>query len=117
MASPVPNKHDGGGNLPPVTFERIAANGTITLGMQVVFLTKASALASTTLAAPTNPDMDGQSVRIVSQTAAAHVITATDLLNGDKDTLTFGAAIGNCVTLYADGGEWFTGEIINVTVA
>lgn len=116
MASPVPNKNDGDVNMSPVAYERIAANGTLTLGKNLVFLTKASALGSTTLAAPTNPDMDGQMVTIVSQTAAAHVITATNLINGDDDTMTFGAAIGNCITLYADGGEWFSGMLINVTI-
>lgn len=117
MANPVPNTNDGSVNMAPVAFERISANGAITLGKTLVFLTKSTALSSTTLAAPTDPDMDGQSVTIVSQTAAAHVITATDLINGDNDTLTFTTAIGNCVTLYADGGEWFTGMKINVTVA
>ena len=115
MATPVPDKHTGDGNFPPVTFERIAADGAITLGKRIVYLTYAGATAIT-LAAPTNPDMDGQWVEIISQTAQAHVITATDLINGDNDTLTFGGAIGDCVTLYADGGEWFTGMLINVTV-
>ena len=117
MANPVPNLNDGSANMSPVTYERIAANGAITLGKTLVFLTKATALGSTTLAAPTNPDMNGQMVTIVSQTAAAHVITATDLINGDDDTMTFGAAIGNCITLYADGGEWFSGMLIGVTIS
>lgn len=117
MPSPVPNKHDGDVNMDTVAFERISANGTITLGKTLVFLTKSTALSATTLAAPTDPDMDGQSVTIVSQTAAAHVITATDLINGDNDSLTFTANIGSCVTLYADGGEWFTGPLITVAIA
>ena len=115
MANPVPNKHDGGASLPPVAFERIAADGAITLGKRVVYLTYAGATAIT-LAAPTNPDMDGQWIKIISQTAQAHVITATNLINGDNDTLTWGGAIGDCVELFADGGEWFTGPLINVTV-
>ncbi|KKL60138.1 hypothetical protein LCGC14_2208330 [marine sediment metagenome] len=117
MANPVPNLNDGSANMSPVAYERIAANGTLTLGKNLVFLTKASALGTTTLAAPTNPDMNGQMVTIVSQTAAAHVITATDLINGDDDTMTFGAAIGNCIQLYADGGEWFSGMLIGVTIS
>jgi len=116
MASPTPNRNDGGVNMSPVAYERIAANGALTLGKNLIFLTKATALGTTTLAAPTNPDMDGQVVTIVSQTAAAHVITATNLINGDDDTMTFGAAIGNCITLYADGGEWFSGMLVGVTI-
>lgn len=115
MANPVPNKSDGGVNMSPVAYERVLVDGALTLGKNLVFLTKAGVLAAT-LAAPTNPDMNGQSVQIISQTAQAHVITATNLLNGDNDTLTWGGAIGDSVTLHADGGEWFTGSIINVTV-
>jgi len=101
--------------MSPVAYERILVDGALTLGKNVVHLTKAGVLAAT-LAAPTDPDMNGQSVKIVSQTAQAHVITATDLINGDNDTLTWGGAVGDMVVLYADGGEWFTGELINVTV-
>jgi len=115
MANPVPNKNDGDVNRLPPAYQRLAADGAITLGKEVVYITKASAVAGT-LAAPTNPDMNGFCMQIVSQTAAAHVITATNLLNGDNDTLTFTAAIGSCVYLYADGGEWFTGPLITVTV-
>ena len=101
--------------MSPIAYERISEDGAITLGKNLVHLTQASTLA-VTLAAPTNPDMNGQSIKIVSQTAHAHVVTATDLINGDNDTLTWGGAVGDMVVLYADGAEWFTGELINVSV-
>jgi len=82
----------------------------------VVFLTKSTALAAT-LAAPTSPDMDYMQMTITSTTAAAHVITATDLINGDNDTLTWGGAVGDSCTLTALSGEWYTGNLTNVTVA
>jgi hypothetical protein len=115
MANPVPNKQGGGAATDPVAWQNVSADGALTLGKRVYFLTKATALAAT-LAAPTNPDMDGQYVHIVSETAAAHVVTATNLINGDNDTLTWGGAIGDSCTLYARGGEWFTGYLTNVTV-
>ncbi|KKL60137.1 hypothetical protein LCGC14_2208320 [marine sediment metagenome] len=102
--------------MSPVSYERIAADGALTVGKNLVHLTKSTGVLAATLAAPTNPDMNGQSVRIVSQTAQAHVITATNLINGNNDTLTWGGAIGDFVTLYCDGGEYFTGELISVTV-
>jgi hypothetical protein len=115
MANPVPNIHDGSANPAPEAAELIAADGALTLGKSVVFLTKATALAAT-LAAPTSPDMNFHKVHIISQTAAAHVITATNLINGDNDTLTWGGAIGDSCIIYAYGGEWFTGSLVNVTV-
>lgn len=115
MPSPVPNKSDGDVNMPTVPYERISEDGAITLGKRVVYLTQASTLA-VTLAAPTDPDMDGQSIEIIAQTAHAHIVVATDLINGNNDKLTWGGAIGDSATLYADGGEWFTGMLVNVTV-
>jgi len=117
MANPVPNKHDGGASRHPVAGGCVAANGALSLEDEVVFLTKATALGTTTLAAPTDPDMNFQKMEIISLTAAAHVITATNLINGDDDTLTFTAAIGSCITLYAYGGEWFSGPLINVAIS
>ena len=112
---PVPNKSDGNANRSPVAFQVLAADGAITIDSEVVHLTYAGATAAT-LAAPTDPDMNGFMMHIVSQVAQAHVVTATDLINGDDDTLTWGAAIGNACILYAYGGEWFTGSLTGVTV-
>ena len=67
MASPVPNKNDGSANARPIAYQTLAADGAITLGKNLVYLTKAGATAAT-LAAPTNPDMNGQSIEICVKT-------------------------------------------------
>lgn len=115
MAGPVPNINDGSANRAPVAYQILAADGAIDLDAAVVLITKAAAVAAT-LAAPTNPDMDGFTMLIVSETAAAHVVTATNLINGNNDTLTWAAAIANACTLVAHGGEWFTANLTGVTV-
>ena len=116
MASPRPNKNTGTIAFLPHGIQVISATSTaITLGKERIFLTYAGATAIT-LAAPTNPDMDGFIMHIVSEVAQAHVITATNLINGDNDTLTWGGAVGDSCTLIARGGEWFTMQLTNVTV-
>ena len=116
MASPVPNKNDGAAAFSPIPYQVISATSTaITLGRERVILTYAGATAIT-LAAPTNPDMNGFVMHIVSTVAQAHVITATNLINGDNDTLTWGSAIGNSCTLMAYNGEWLTMNLTGVTV-
>jgi len=86
-----------------------------------VFLTKASALASTTLAAP-GRDQDGLRLTITSQTAAAHVITATTLL-GDgvsgspHTTATYAAYIGASLVLEASDGIWNVISAVGVTIS
>lgn len=85
-----------------------------------VFLTKATALSSTTLAAPTQAQ-NGMKLTITSQTAAAHVITATTLL-GDAvtgsphTTATFAAFIGASITLMASDGIWNVLNSTGVTI-
>lgn len=116
MANPVPRIEDGSANRSPVAWQKLLVDGAITIDMETVILTKATALAAT-LAAPTDPSMDGFTMHIVSKTAAAHVITATNLINGNDDTLTFGGAVGDACGLIAEGGEWLTTYLTNVTVA
>jgi hypothetical protein len=116
MANPVPNTNDGSANRPPEAWQNVSADGALTLNKQSYLLTKATALAAT-LAAPTNPDMDGLPVLIVSETAAAHVITTPAVLNGTNNTMTFGGAIGDSCILIPRNGKWFTGPLVNVTVS
>jgi len=116
MATPVPNINDGSANRMPCAWYELSADGAIPIDTECVIITKATAVAAT-LAAPTNPDMDGQRMAIVSATAAAHVITATDLINGTNDVITFGAAVANGVTLRAWQGGWYTGEDTGMTVS
>src|SRR5688572_12784541 len=67
-----------------------AADGAISLAAGEVIITKSASAAALTLAAPTTA-MNGQRLAIVSTTAQAHVVTATNLLDdgvtgGAKDT-------------------------------
>lgn len=87
---------------------------------QTIYLTKATALATTTLAAPTQAQ-NGLKLVITSQTAAAHVITATSLL-GDAvtgsphTTATFAAFIGASLSLMASDGIWNVTAAVGVTI-
>jgi len=72
-------------------------------------LTKGSAGAYT-LAAPTAAQ-EGYRLTILCQSAFAHVVTATDLLDdgvtgGAKDTATFGAFVGSTLELIAINLKW-----------
>lgn len=90
----------------------VGQNGAIAIPTKntTFLLTKATALASTTLAAP-GKDQDGLRLTFTNQTNAAHVITATSLLadgvtGAPHTTATFGAFIGASLTLVADNGLW-----------
>lgn len=96
------------------------ANGAIAANSGIAIITKATA-AAMTLAAPT-PEEEGAELSIVSTTSAAHVVTATDLIEdgttgGSKDTLTFAAFPGAQVTLLAVPGKWVVLHKTAVTVA
>jgi hypothetical protein len=101
--------------LAPVITSSVATvgqNGAIAIPTKntTFLLTKATALASTTLAAP-GKDQDGLRLTFTNQTNAAHVITATSLLadgvtGAPHTTATFGAFIGASLTLVADNGLW-----------
>jgi hypothetical protein len=76
---------------------------------QLFAITKATA-AAVTLVAP-GKDQDGLVVTFTSLTAAAHVITATALLNdavtgGPHGTITFAAFAGSGITMMAQNGLW-----------
>jgi hypothetical protein len=76
---------------------------------QLFAITKATA-AAITLVAP-GKDQDGLVVTFTSLTAAAHVITATALLNdavtgGPHGTITFAAFAGSGITMMAQNGLW-----------
>lgn len=102
--------------------QSVGQNGIIPVPVRntTYLLTKATALASTTLAAP-GKDQDGLQVTFTSQTAAAHVITATSLL-GDAvsgsphTTATFAAFIGASLVVKADNGIWNVVSSVGVTI-
>ena len=88
---------------------RYLVDGAISTGADVAVLTKATAGAYT-LAAPTALQ-EGKQIRITSDTAAAHVVTATTLLEdgvtgGLKTTATFAAFKGASLSLIAIGLRW-----------
>jgi hypothetical protein len=102
----------------------INANGAITVPADirpvVVNLTKGSALSSTTLAAPTAAQ-DGLEMTFTSQTAFAHVITATSLINdgatgAPHTTLTFAAFAGASIVLVAQNALWNVVSNNNVVI-
>jgi hypothetical protein len=105
------------GFLDPVA--SAAGDGAITITPGTVKITKGSA-AALTLAAPTAAQ-EGTFLTITSQTAFAHVVTATSLL-GDgvsgspHTTATFAAFIGATITLEAINLIWNVVSLKGVTV-
>jgi len=95
------------------------ADGAITIQTGTVVITKATA-AALTLGTPTVAQ-NGTIIRIISATAAAHTVTAATIgfnaADADGDVATFGAAIGNGMTVIAYGGEWLVLTNVNVTFA
>jgi hypothetical protein len=86
-----------------------AANGALALVPGTATLTKAGVNAMT-LAAPT-VDQEGLILRVISQTANAHTITATGLIDdgvtgGSKTTATFAAFAGASLELVASNLKW-----------
>lgn len=102
--------------------DTVGADGTYTVPANdtTVWLQKATALALT-LPAPSKLE-NGRRLKFVSGTAAAHVITATGLLQdgvtgGGKNTATFAAFIGASIELVAKDGTWAVQSLKAVTVA
>jgi hypothetical protein len=97
-----------------------AVNGALALTPGTATLTKAG-VAAMTLAAPTVAQ-EGLILTVVSQTANAHTITATGLLDdgvtgGSKTTATFAAFAGAAVTLMASNLKWAVISVKAVTIS
>lgn len=97
-----------------------AVDGALTKTSGVKRLTKGSAGAYS-LAAPTANE-EGTEVTIVNQTAFAHVVTATGLIDdgvtgGSKNTMTFGAFVGASIRVMAVNLKWVVVTKNVVTVA
>jgi hypothetical protein len=93
----------------PVAPDAYLIDGAITIKTHVAKLTKATAGAYT-LAAPTAAQ-EGTRLSILNQTSAAHVITATGLIDdgvtgGSKTTATFAAFPGSGIELIAINLKW-----------
>lgn len=104
------------------TMTTYASDGAISFAdaSNVAELTKGSAGAYT-LAAPTAAQ-EGTRLLILGQSAYAHVVTATNLLDdgvtgGAKDTATFGAFVGTSLDLIAINLKWHVVGKNVVTIA
>lgn len=97
-----------------------SANGALAVSPHTATLTKAGVNAMT-LAAPTVAQ-EGVIIRVVSQTANAHTITATGLIDdgvtgGSKTTATFAAFAGASIELMASNLKWAVISKNTVTVS
>lgn len=93
----------------------VSENGAITLREGVVVITKGSA-AAVTLAAPSGND-NYKTLRIVSATAYAHVVTAGGgAFPNTLGTATFEASAGMQFTATAYNGTWFPVPGTGVTI-
>jgi hypothetical protein len=92
------------------TSTALSGDGAIAVANGTYFITKGSALGSSTLATPTSTTHDGYLLRIVSTTAFTHVITFTtgtvNKITGTTITFT-SAAVGDSITLQAYQGVWY----------
>ena len=97
----------------------VGENGTISVPKRdtTIMLTKATALASTTLSDPPK-DRDGLRLTVTSATDAAHVITSTfaDGTTGAHTTATYTAFNGASMVLVAQQGTWNTVSLEGVTI-
>lgn len=117
----VVNNLTGNGTPQPVTATTVQSSGTIETLVALTtngainpntaanyVITKAGVLADT-LAAPTATTDDGKVILVTSNTANAHTITATGLLqtgSASVNVATFAAQAGAGVTLMAYQGKW-----------
>lgn len=104
--------------LDPIT--TLSADGAIPVISGTYKITKAG-VAALTLRAP-RADEEGTIIKVVSQTANAHVVTATGLLDdgvtgGSKNAATFAAFVGAAMILEAVGLKWSTLSLKAVVVA
>ncbi len=111
-----PGMHTLGENF-AITAADVASYGN---QAQNFAITKATAISTSTLAAPSKAQ-DGLTLVFTSLTAAAHVITATTLLadavsGSPHTTATFAAFIGASITLQAQNGLWNVISTTGVTI-
>lgn len=102
--------------------EVAAADGAISIVEGSVIITKGTA-AALTMDDP-HTSTNGCVLHIVSTTAAAHTVTLNASTNGvngagaSGNLMTFGAAIGNNISLIAYNGTWYTlGTDLGVTIS
>jgi hypothetical protein len=97
---------DASQTSPPVA---LAANTAIFPRNSGLYVITKGSIEANTLAAPTAGADDGLIITIVSNTAFAHTLTATGLLqtgSASVNVATFAAFAGASITLYAYQGKW-----------
>jgi hypothetical protein len=93
----------------PEAFTTQAASGAIPPHVSHNYVITAASAEALTLAAPTATTDDGVLIALMSNTAYAHTLTATGLLNtgsASVNTATFAAYAGAGLTLMAYQGKW-----------
>lgn len=102
-------------------FVAILASGAIDPHTaQRYMITKSTAIAAMTLAAPTAGADDGLNIEIMSSTAFAHTITMTGLMvdgAAHVNLATLPAAGGGALDLVAFNGKWYVQNSQNITFA
>jgi len=96
----------------------IAASGPVAVRPSTSYVVTKAGVAALTLAAPTATTDDGVIITIFSNTAFAHTLTATGLLNtgsASVNVATFAAFAGAGLTLEAYQGKWMVISQIGVT--
>lgn len=89
--------------------QAITANGAILPRVEATYYITKAGVAAMTLAAPTTTTDDGIRIRIFSNTANAHTVTATGLFQdgaGHVNLATFAANAGASLILEAYQGKW-----------
>jgi hypothetical protein len=100
-------------------FTLIAASGAINPHQSANYIFTKAGVAAMTLAAPTAGADDGILIAFLSNTAYAHTVTATGLLqdgSGNVNVATFAAHPGAALRLTAYNGKWMA-EDQNVTLS
>lgn len=110
---PIPFTNIGAGVQFPI--QELTDDGAITIPQGLVRLNKAGAIAATLAA----PKADGLLLCVTSDTAQAHTLdlATTGINGGSADVGTYGGAIGDCVILFSEGGDWCQVANVNVTWA
>lgn len=101
----------------------VTASGALPVAEGRFILSAASVLA-VTVALPNAETVqgvayqDGTKMEFISSTAEAHTITTpANGINGNKETVTFGGAVGDLVTLVAVNGIWLVTASVGTTLS
>lgn len=93
----------------------LAAAGAITiLPPSATYSFTAAGAIAMTLAAPA---ADGVVLTFIDEGGHAHTITATGLVNGAHNVLTFNGTVGSAVELKSRNGNWFSVVLNGVAVS